>query len=145
MNCRLALVVALVPACGPSLTARERMVTRMFADARRDEATFAAHFDPGMAREQVRALRDAFARESPPRFEQERGPVCVRAYWGEWVIDHGYYIYLRPSPGGFVVTDVESDSGFGPALASVGALEDRLPSVSVHDRCTAANAAAAAR
>lgn len=142
MHRLVVLAVALVPACGASPTARERTLIRMFADARGDEAAFAAHFDPGVPRDRVRTLREAFARESAPKFEHGRGPVCVRAYWGEYVIDRSYYVYLRAIPGGFVVTDVVFDTGFGPALAGVFAVEHHPPAVSEFDRCMAANAAA---
>lgn len=116
-------------------------MNRVFVDARRDDAAFAAHFDPGWSPEAVRGLRTALAQEGAPKFEQGRGPVCVRAYWGEWVIDHSYYFYLRPVGGGFVITDVASDRGFGPALASLGGTERRAPMKSEYDRCVAANAA----
>jgi len=87
-------------------------------------------------------LREAFARD-PGRFASlGRGPVCVRAYWGEYVSDRSYYVYLRAIPGGFVVTDVVFDTGFGPALAGVFAVEHHPPAVSEFDRCMAANAAA---
>lgn len=141
MRCRLAVALAFVSACGPSLTARERMVARVFADARRDEARFAAHFDPAMSPEVVRSLRASFARESAPKFEQGDGPVCVRAYWGEWVIDHSVYLYLRPSPGGFVVTEVASDAGSWAALGELAGTEHRASPASESDRCVAANAA----
>jgi len=146
MNRLLVLAVALAPACGASRTPQERTLVRLFAAARGDEAAFAAHFDPAMSRDRVRGLRGLFAHEPTPKFEQGRGPVCVRAYWGEYFVDHAYYFYLRPIPGGYVVTDVASDSGgFGQALGGLFATEHRAPTESELDRCTAANAAAARR
>lgn len=146
LNHLVVLAVALAPACGASRSAQERTLIRLFADARGDEAAFAAHFDPAMSRDRVRGLRGAFAHEPPPRFEHGRGPACVRAYWGDYFIDHSYYFYLRAIPGGFVVTDVASDSGgFGEAVGGLFATEHRAPAESEFDRCTAANAAAARR
>lgn len=134
-----------LPACGASLTAQERAVAQTFADARRDAAAFAAHFDPALAPGTLASWQASFAREAPPKFEQGRGPVCVRAYWGEYVIDHSYFLYLRGTPGGFVITEVVYDSGFGPALGSLGGTEHRARPPSEYERCLAANAAARGR
>ena len=128
-------------ACGSS-TRYERDVQRLFSDARNNDPNFALHFSKSFSPDDIAQYRQTFADKKPPKVELEDGPWCVRAYWGEYVIDESYFIFYALEESRRVIVSAQWDSGFGAAMGGLFSHGESNPGPSLYDRCVIANNAA---
>ena len=130
--------ISSVASCA-SRTKYERKVLRVIADAKANTPDFAEHFDQDVSKEIVADYREILADDIEPKFEFSDGPKCVRAYWGNYAIDHSYYFFFEVQDGRTVISGIESSAGFGESLGHLFLMEHGNQRESVHETCETKN------
>ncbi len=140
----LLLCTVLPMACAPRRTQREGRVEQVLKDARGHASTFARHFSTRVSPQVIAAWQESLAKEGPAKFEERDGPLCVRATWGDYVIDHSLYFFFEaPAADSPITSIVRDDRGFGAAMGELGRHNrpDGPTPTTELERCEAMNAA----
>ncbi len=136
----LGLIVLMMSCASPY----ERKISKIYGESQKEIAVFQKNFSPEIDKQAISNLQKKFETKGKPKVEQAEGPVCVRAYWGDTVINGSVYFYFQDGEPK-MIERFESGGSFRQSMGNLLRHNSRPPKRNKLAECIEANHLAATK